>query len=135
MRCCLEIAGRFSLLALVFLTVVLLAVGIGAVTGGDANETAELSRSQPAPASGSPGATNMPVGIQAQGGNKTSDRPGSTSPPPIVPTSLVWGSEGRNVRWASAVVRLLLAIAPLFLIPVAHHWGKRNKIKLLIGLR
>ena len=49
MRCCLEIAGRFGLLALVFLAALLLTVGIGAVTGGGAEETAELSP-PPAPA-------------------------------------------------------------------------------------
>ena len=76
MRYCLEIAGRFGLLALVFLTVVLLAVGIGAVTGGRVEQTADRSPAPPAPASRLPGATVVPVGIHARGENETPGKPG-----------------------------------------------------------
>jgi len=85
MRCCLEIAGRFGLLALVFLTVVLLAVGIGAVTGGGEEETADRSHPPPDAAPERPGATVGPVRIQTQGENETPDRPGSTSLPTLTP--------------------------------------------------
>ncbi len=76
MRCCLEIAGKFSLLTALFLTVVLLAVGIGAVTEGDANETAELSPPPPAALPDLPGASVVPVGVQARGGTATPHTPG-----------------------------------------------------------
>jgi hypothetical protein len=134
MRCCLEIAGRFGLLALVFLTAVLLAVGIGAVTGGHVEKTADLSRPPPAPDPQIPGATVEPVGDQAQGENVTSGRPGSTSLPTLTPTSLVLANAVPNVLWSTPFVLLVLAIALLPLVPVAHHWWERNSIKLLLGL-
>ena len=76
MHYCLEIAGRFGLLALVFLTVVLLAVGIGAVTGGRVEETADRSHPPPAEAPELPGARVVPVRIPTQGESQTTGRPG-----------------------------------------------------------
>jgi hypothetical protein len=66
MRCCLDIAGKFGMLSLVFLTAVLLAVGIGAITGAFVEKTADMSRPPPAPAPELPRATVVPVGSQAQ---------------------------------------------------------------------
>src|SRR3954452_13188533 len=39
-----------------------------------------------------------------------------------------------DALWATPFVLLLLAIAVLPLVPVAHHWWERNSIKLLVGL-
>ena len=39
-----------------------------------------------------------------------------------------------NILWSTPFVLLLLAIALLPLVPVAHHWWERNSIKLLVGL-
>src|SRR3954452_22033922 len=39
-----------------------------------------------------------------------------------------------DALWATPFVLLLLAIAILPLVPVAHHWWERNSIKLLVGL-
>ena len=130
----LEIAGRFGLLALAFLSVVLLAVGIGALTGGKAEETADLSPAPPTLASELPGLTVVPVGTLVRGEKETPGRPGSTSLPPITPTSLILADEVPNVLWSTPFVLLLLAIALLPLVPVAHHWWEWNSIKLLVGL-
>ena len=81
MRYCLEIAGKLGLLALVFLIVVLLAVGIGAVTVGDAGEHGGSVASRTRPAAELPGATVVPVEIQARGEDETPGEPGSTSLP------------------------------------------------------
>lgn len=39
-----------------------------------------------------------------------------------------------NLLWSLPFVALLLAIAILPLVPVAHHWWERNWFKLLVGL-
>src|SRR3954465_2130688 len=39
-----------------------------------------------------------------------------------------------HVFWTIPFLLLLLAIAVLPLVPVAHHWWERNSIKLLVGL-
>ena len=52
----------------------------------------------------------------------------------ITPTSLVLVDPIPNVLWSTPFVLLLLAIALLPLVPVAHHWWERNSIKLLVGL-
>ena len=39
-----------------------------------------------------------------------------------------------GVTWASPFAALLLAVAVLPLVPVAHHWWERNGIKLAVGL-
>jgi Na+/H+ antiporter NhaD/arsenite permease-like protein len=39
-----------------------------------------------------------------------------------------------HVLWSSPFVLLLLAIAVLPLVPVAHHWWERNEFKLAVGL-
>ena len=39
-----------------------------------------------------------------------------------------------HLLWSTPFVLLLLAIALLPLVPVAHHWWERNGFKLLVGL-
>src|SRR4051794_7805730 len=39
-----------------------------------------------------------------------------------------------HVFWTIPFLTLLLAIAALPLVPVAHHWWERNSVKLLVGL-
>jgi Na+/H+ antiporter NhaD/arsenite permease-like protein len=135
MRFCLEIAGRFGRMTLVFLTSVMLVVGIGAVTGGERDEkTVDLSRSSPAPTPELPRTTVVPAGSQARGKDESPARPGLPPLPRIIRTSLVLADEVPNVLWSTPFVLLLLAIALFPLVPVAHHWWERNSVKLLVGL-
>ena len=136
MRCWLEIAGRFGLLALVFLSVVLTRGRHRCPDRGRNGGGRGTVAHRPPRLVSCREATVVPVGIQARGEreSKSPDGPGSTSLPTLTPTSLVMVNEVPSVFWSTPFVLLLLAIALLPLVPVAHHWWERNSVKLLVGL-
>jgi Na+/H+ antiporter NhaD/arsenite permease-like protein len=154
MRRCIEIATRFGLLAGLFLSVVLLAVGLGAITHDEQDIV-------PGPTTATAGPAIRPTLVAGLVGPRTSWRPAAlssagadTDPEPVVgpntstntstatetpPHEEPGGETGTtspvpHVLWSTPFVLLLLAIAVLPLVPVAHHWWERNSIKLLVGL-
>jgi Na+/H+ antiporter NhaD/arsenite permease-like protein len=133
MRSYMEIAGRFVLLALVFLSVVLLAVGIGAVIEREQAELAAAPSPPPVQALIAPGQPLIEAGARARGQSAGLEEDEMVAP---LPTTRATG-EGEQVPhllWSTPFVFLLLAIAVLPVVPAAHHWWERNSIKLVVGL-
>jgi Na+/H+ antiporter NhaD/arsenite permease-like protein len=138
MRCFVDFAVRFSLLALVFLTVVVLAVGIGAMTEEEEGELADVSIAPAAPLEPARDVPVAPDGARVRG---QSDRVDEHAPVPIPqPPARSAGPAVEtpeavpHLAWSIPFALLLLAIAVLPLVPVAHHWWERNSIKLLVGV-
>jgi Na+/H+ antiporter NhaD/arsenite permease-like protein len=127
----MEIAGRFGLLALLFLSAVLLAVGIGAVTEGEQGELAAAPAPPRVQALVVPGQPLIQSGARARGQSEGVDEPGMATPAPAASGD---SEKVPHFLWATPFVLLLLAIALLPVVPAAHHWWERNSIKLLVGL-
>jgi Na+/H+ antiporter NhaD/arsenite permease-like protein len=141
MRCCLELAARFGLLALLVLSVVVLALGVGAMTHED--EVVGPLHPIAAPVSLQRGATlvaGLSDTIAPSALTPRSREPAATGTMPADQTAPQNESASAaehpapHVLWTVPFVLLLLAIAVFPMVPVAHHWWERNSVKLLVGL-
>jgi hypothetical protein len=132
MRTFMEIAGRFGLLALVFLSVVLLAFGIGAALVGDPGKLAATPSPPTVEALVVPGRPPIEAGARARAQSEGLEEPESVAPVPLA--SAAGKQKVPHFLWSTPFVFLLLAIALLPMVPKAHHWWERNSTKLVVGL-
>jgi Na+/H+ antiporter NhaD/arsenite permease-like protein len=133
MRRFMEVTGRFGLLALVFLSVVSLAVGIGALTGLQQGEMAAAPSPPPVPAQVVPTQSLIEAGTRVRAQDEDLDEPEMLAP--VVNASAAGKDEKvPHVLWSTPFVLLLLAIALFPVVPAAHHWWERNSIKFVVGL-
>jgi Na+/H+ antiporter NhaD/arsenite permease-like protein len=133
MRYLMEFAWRLGLLALVFLSVVLLAVGIGALAEGRHGTIAVAPSPPPVHALVVSGPRLIEAGARARGQSGGLDEDEMVV---AVPTASAAGASAKvpHLLWSTPFVLLLLAVALLPVVPAAHHWWERNSIKLLVGL-
>jgi Na+/H+ antiporter NhaD/arsenite permease-like protein len=129
----MEFAWRLGLLALAFLAVVLLAVGIGALTEGSQGAIAVARHPPRVHALVVPGQRLIDAGARARGQSEGVDE---NELEVAVPTAGARSAATKvpHLLWSTPFVLLLLAVALLPVVPAAHHWWERNSIKLLVGL-